>query len=134
MILPATRDWTVFCLPPGLAPHNLLHDEARACHLRDELDALLAVADRSAWKKAAPRRRAAVRLAALEGRAIFHTSEKLLAQGARDIALRWWIDLTPDEYALSAAELAQARTLLAALDESNTQAITSISEELAIVL
>jgi hypothetical protein len=134
MTLPAVGDWAAFSLPASLSPEHLVADAERARQLRKELDGLLAGANRRSWKQAAPRERAAARLAALEGQAGFDMGPGLLKQSTRDLALRWWIDLAPDEYALNAAELAQASRRQAQLDPLALQRLSVLAHELATVL
>ena len=118
MMLPATNGWKAFHLPAGLAPENLVRDAVRASQLREDLDTALAAPDRAGWRQASPRGRAAARLCMLEAHPAFPGGDDLLMHSARDIALRWWIDLAPDEARLNAADLAQARARAAAVADA----------------
>lgn len=114
--LPPANSWNSFAMPSGMSPERLVNDPEAACKVREEIDQLLAAPNRDHWRRFTPKRRAASRLAALGLADHAFSSDGLAERAARDITLRWWIDLAPNENPLSDTELDEARTTVLAFD------------------
>lgn len=130
--LPPANSWDAFPLPAGMSPERLARNPEHAINLRAELDEILAKPDRRHWKQASSRQRAVWRLAAL-GDAHTHIKlsfEDLAATGSRDIVLRWWIDLAPQEAPLSNDELHETRARMLTLDRQTRADIALVADSL----
>jgi hypothetical protein len=114
--LPQANSWDAFTLPYGMSPECLVRNPEAACQVRDEVDQLLATPNRGHWKRYTPRRRAASRLAAIGLSDQAFPADGLASRATRDIALRWWIDLAPNENPLTDAELDEPRAIVLAFD------------------
>lgn len=101
--LPVADSWDAVQLPVGLSPSLFGVDIEALRQARERLDQALAAPDRRAWQRLGARQRAARRLRLLsqQGR-----MASWLAAASRDVLLRWWIDLAPQERALQEEEVA----------------------------
>ncbi|MDP2143366.1 MAG: DNA topoisomerase [Gallionella sp.] len=115
-ILPSANSWSSFALPAGMSPEQLAIKPDEAISLRAEIDTILAAPDRNRWKRRSPRQRAACRLAVLAMASTTFSAEGLVALASRDIVLRWWIDLAPQEAPLSDDEFEEIQVALLMLD------------------
>lgn len=100
--LPAADSWDAQTLPVGLAPQLLCKEPEALLSAREQLDRLLADADMPGWKALNNRQRAARRLHLLS---LGGSLRAWLETAARDLLLRWWIDLAPQERALLEEEV-----------------------------
>ncbi|MDR2092796.1 MAG: hypothetical protein LBP58_05715 [Azoarcus sp.] len=108
-ILPSAASWTGVDLPPGLVPTLLCERPETLIELRRRLDEVLAGTDVPVWKALTGRQRAARRLRALLPDTTDCTVANWAARAARDLVLRWWIDLSPAERPLAPAEVMQGQ-------------------------
>jgi len=105
--LPPATSWAGAQLPPGLVPTLLCERPELLAELRGRCDEVLAGADIPAWKALSDRQRAARRLRVLLADADAGTAADWVGRAARDLVLRWWIDLGPAERPLTPAEVMQ---------------------------
>lgn len=101
--LPVADSWETVQLPEGLNPKAFGADSDALLQAREQLDHHLATPDRRTWQRLDGRQRAARRLRVLSQQGRLET---WIAAASRDLLLRWWIDLSPQEPALKEAEVA----------------------------
>lgn len=129
--LPPARSWDSLVLPPGISPETLIRDMATVIALRDELDEILAAPDRQAWKRLPSRGRAACRLVAISANDTSLQPENLIVKASRDIALRWWIDLAPQEHPFSPPEMQTGKTFFLSLNADTRAVVMTLASRLA---
>lgn len=129
--LPPAGSWESCMLPAGISPENLIRDLQAAKALRVELDEILAGPDRLAWKSLSASGRACRRLVAAQANDPSLRPEDWIVRASRDIALRWWIDLAPQEPPFSLEEILAGKAALQALDADAGSLVTAVASRLA---
>lgn len=127
-MLPPADSWSNLILPPGLSPQQLAKDAQQAMYLRGQIDEVLANMDRPRWKKGSARQRAIWRLAGLGAGATPFDTTISAANASRDIVLRWWVDLGPEEPVISPHELDHAFRDLGMLDQEAQSQLSALSQ------
>ena len=112
-ILPPANSWSSFVFPAGINPEQLARNPDELIVLREELDSILAAQDRKSWRRRSPRQRAVCRLVALAKGNLAYLADDLTEMATRDIVLRWWIDLPPQDSPLTKDEFRNADSILA---------------------
>jgi hypothetical protein len=125
--LPPANSWDFFALPEGLSPERLAKLPEKAIAMRNELDLTLAAADKQRWKKFSARQRAAIRLAAFMTSNCKEITLDISNMAARDLVLRWWIDLGPHESPISGEEVDTANLIISGLNVETTSSVRTLA-------
>lgn len=124
--LPPADSWGEVVLPFGIDPLRLVAHPEEAEATRSELDSMIAAADIGRWKALSSRARSVRRVATIASACLDLNTAEWAARCSRDVAWRWWIDLSPNESPLEVHELRAAEGDVGLVAEQQAEELASL--------